>query len=61
MAGGSATIPYLDVMLSKLLNVKVFVGNPWASVSYPVDLKDVAEELGPSFSTAIGLALRNIE
>lgn len=61
LTGGSSFIPNLDAFLSKLLNVKVYVGDPWSRTAYPADLKPVLDELGPIMSVAIGLALRNIE
>lgn len=57
LTGGASGIPFIDTLLSKLLNVKVFLGDPWASVSYPLDLKEVLGELGPTMSVSVGLAL----
>lgn len=61
LTGGSSFVPNLDSHLSSLLNVKVFLGDPWARLAYPADLKPVLDELGPLMSVSIGLALRNIE
>lgn len=60
LAGGSSFLPNLTTYLEKALNIKVFIGDPWARVIYPVDLKPVLQELGPRFAVSIGLAMREI-
>lgn len=60
LSGGSAFLPNLTDYLSKLLNLKVIIGDPWARVSCPVDLKVALDEIGPRFAVAIGLAMREI-
>lgn len=61
LSGGSALIPYLDVRLSEIFNLKVYVGDPWARVIYDQGLKPALDSLGPRFTVAIGLALKKIE
>lgn len=61
LTGGSALIPYLDARLSETLNMKVYVGDPWARVIYDQGLKPALDAIGPRFSAAIGLALKKIE
>ncbi|MDD5031744.1 MAG: type IV pilus assembly protein PilM [Patescibacteria group bacterium] len=58
LSGGSSLLPNLVNYLSKILNIKVIIGDPWARVSYPVDLEPILSELGPKLSVAIGLAMR---
>ncbi len=60
LTGGSAFLPNIDEYLSKLLNIKVFVGDPWSRVIYPLELKSVLNDLAPRFSVAVGLAMREI-
>jgi type IV pilus assembly protein PilM len=60
LTGGSAFLPQLPQYLEQVFQLKVVIGDPWAQVSYPVDLKGVLEDIGPRFATAIGLALREI-
>ncbi|MEW6610159.1 MAG: pilus assembly protein PilM [Patescibacteria group bacterium] len=60
LTGGSAFLPGLSDYLSRLLAIKVFVGDPWARVIYPTELRPALEELGPRFAVAIGLAMREI-
>jgi type IV pilus assembly protein PilM len=60
LSGGSAFLPQLPEYLARVLNLKVFIGDPWARVVYPTELKATLQEIGPRFSVAIGLAMRNI-
>ncbi|MFH1171708.1 MAG: pilus assembly protein PilM [bacterium] len=60
LSGGSAFLPQLPEYLSRTLNLKVFIGDPWARVIFPMELKSALQEIGPRFSVAIGLAMRNI-
>ncbi len=60
LTGGSSFLPNLPEYLEGLFQLKVYVGDPWARVSYPVDLKPVLDEVGPQFASAIGLAMREL-
>jgi len=60
LVGGSSSLPNLDIYLSTILNLKVFLGNPWSVISYPEELKPVLDEVGPRLAVAIGLAARDI-
>ncbi len=60
LAGGSAWLSSLSDHLSKELGMKVFLGDPWGRVIYPVELKPVLKEIGPAMAVAIGLAMREI-
>lgn len=61
LTGGSSLLPNFDVYLSKALNIKVFVGDPWARTIYPESLKPVLDKIGPKMAVAVGLAMREIE
>lgn len=61
LTGGSSMLLNLAEYLSKVLDLRVFLGDPWARVIYPEELKPVLDEIGPRFSVAIGLAMRDIE
>jgi type IV pilus assembly protein PilM len=61
LTGGSAFLSSLDTYIAQSLGVKVFIGNPWARVSYPKDISDVLQQLAPRMGVAIGLAMREIE
>jgi type IV pilus assembly protein PilM len=60
LTGGSAFLPDLPNYLSRLLDVKIIIGDPWDRVVYPLELKPALEEIGPKFSIAVGLAMREI-
>jgi len=61
LTGGSALMPNMPNYLAKILDMKVIVGDPWARISYPVDLKPLLNEIGPRMAVAVGLAMREIE
>ncbi len=60
-SGGSAMLTDFADYLSKVIDKKVIIGNPWARVSYPAELKPTLDEIGPRMSIAVGLALRQLE
>lgn len=59
-SGGSSLLIDFTTYLSKIIDKKVIIGDPWARVSYPVDLAPTLKEIGPRMSIAIGLAMREI-
>ncbi|HTK04317.1 MAG TPA: type IV pilus assembly protein PilM [Candidatus Eisenbacteria bacterium] len=61
LTGGSAALPSIAGFFAKQLNIKVYLGDPWARVVYPDDLRPVLEEIGPRFAVSVGLAMRDIE
>ncbi len=60
VSGGSSFIPGLPQHLEKELRLRTYIGDPWARVVYPVELKPILTELGPRFAVAVGLAMREI-
>ena len=60
-SGGSAYLPNLAEYFSKILNIRVIVGDPWARIAFPEDLKPALDEVAPRFAVAVGLALREIK
>lgn len=60
LAGGSAWLPNMTQYLSSVLGIKVFIGDPWARIMYPVDLQPVLQQVGPRMAVAAGLAIREI-
>jgi len=60
LSGGSVLLPGLVNYLIKILNKNVMIGDPWAHVVCPDDLKPLLNEIGARMSVAVGLALRNI-
>ncbi len=61
LTGGSALLPSLPEFITSLMNVNAYLGDPWARVIYPLDLRPILDEIGPRFSVAIGCAMRDIE
>lgn len=60
LAGGSAGIPKIADRFTEVTGIKTVIGNPWSRVEYPPQLQKTLENIGPSFSVALGLAMRNI-
>lgn len=60
LTGGSSLLSNLPAYLSNLLQLRVFLGDPWARVVYPEELKPALDEIGPRFSVAIGLGMKEI-
>ncbi|HLC99498.1 MAG TPA: type IV pilus assembly protein PilM [Patescibacteria group bacterium] len=60
LTGGSSLLPTFAQYLETSLGIKTFVGDPWARVTYPTELKSLLQEVGPRFSVAIGLAMKHI-
>lgn len=61
VTGGSAMLPRLPEFLTGLMNVNTYLGDPWARVVYPEDLRPVLEDIGSRFAVAVGCAMRDIE
>lgn len=61
LCGGSAQLPGLAEYLSGNLHLPVSIGDPWGRIDYnPPSLGPVLKELAPSFSIAVGLAMREL-
>jgi type IV pilus assembly protein PilM len=61
LTGGGSLLPNLETHLSQRLNMRVFRGDPWARILYPDEVRPLLDEIGPRFSVAIGLAMREFE
>jgi len=61
LSGGSSLLPSFVYYLSKIINMKVIIGDPWSMISCPVELMPSLSELGPKLSVAIGSAIREVE
>lgn len=60
LTGGTAMLGHLTGYLSSVFNINCYIGDPWAKTIYPLDLKPVLTRIGPRFSVAIGLAMKEI-
>lgn len=61
ITGGAAHLPQIDTYLTSALNINVYLGDPWARVATPSGLRPVLDEIGPSYSVAIGLAMKDLD
>lgn len=61
VTGGGASLPGLVDYMVKKFGVEVMVANPFSKVEYPAFFQPVLKEIGPSFSIAVGLALRGLK
>jgi len=60
LSGGGALLLNLADYLSRRLNLKVIIGDPWSHINYPAELKPILNEVGPRLAVAVGLAMREI-
>ncbi|MFA5124523.1 MAG: type IV pilus assembly protein PilM [Patescibacteria group bacterium] len=61
LTGGTALLGHLPGYLSNTFNINTVIGDPWARVVYPVDLKPILDRVGARFAVPVGLAMREIE
>ncbi len=57
--GDGALLPGLSEFVSKSLGVNAKVSNPWNGINVDSKFKDIVAKGGPSYSVAIGLALKD--
>jgi len=60
LSGGGALLLNLADYLSRRLNLKVIIGDPWSHINYPAELTPILKEVGPRLAVAVGLAMREI-
>lgn len=60
LAGGGASLPGLVDQVARRFGLETAVGNPFARTVFPAFLQPVLKGIAPSFSVAVGLALRQI-
>lgn len=61
LSGGSAKIKGLDEYFSRITGIPTILGKPWRKISFDKRLSFAIENIGTSYSVALGLALRGIE
>lgn len=61
LSGGGSRMAGLSDFLQTTFYLPVYMGNPWYKIETPPELEDALLELGPIFTVAIGLALKEIE
>lgn len=61
VTGGAVSFPEFASFVSYTLDRPVTVADPFSKISYPAFMEDTIREIGPTFSTALGAALRHFE
>lgn len=61
LTGGGAQFPGVDIQLKDSLQRDVIKTNPFTKVAYPAFMEDIMKEIGPSFTVALGAAMRSFE
>lgn len=61
LSGGGALFPGMEAFVQDIVGRPVVKAHPFSKVSYPAFLQDIIKEIGPSFSVALGAALRSFE
>ena len=61
LSGGGALLSGLPEYLSKELDLKVIIGDPFSRIRYPKELEPVLQDVGPRLAVAIGLAMREVD
>lgn len=56
--GDGAMLPGLSEFIKKTFNVNVYVADPWVNIQIPNKLQALVEKNKPSYSVALGLALK---
>ncbi|MCD4756223.1 pilus assembly protein PilM [bacterium] len=59
LTGDGALLPGLSEYISQSLNVSASIANPWMNIVVDQKFKDIISKSGPSYSVAIGLALKD--
>lgn len=60
LTGGTSALPGLPLYVANSTQHVVEIGNPWVNISYPADLQKTLAGISLNYSTALGLALRNL-
>ncbi len=61
LTGGGSLLKGLKEKAESSFSIPVVMGDPFSKVEYPAFLENVLKQAGPSFSVAIGLALRRLQ
>lgn len=61
VSGGGALFTGVDVLLKNTLNREIVIANPFSKVAYPAFMQDTIRQIGPSFTAALGAAIRTFE
>jgi type IV pilus assembly protein PilM len=61
LAGGSSMLANFPNYVADALGLRVYIGDPWARVRYPLEIRGVLQESAARYAIAIGLAMRDIK
>lgn len=61
LSGGGASLKGLPDIAGKYFDAPISIASPFEKVAAPAFIVDVLKEAGPSFSSAVGLALRALK
>lgn len=61
LAGGLTLLPGLKEYFASVLKKEIEIVNPFTNIFYPPILEKTLKEMGPSYATAVGAALRGLE
>lgn len=61
LTGGGALFPGTDLHLKEVINKDIKLANPFAKVAYPAFMEDTMKSISPTFSVALGAAMRIFE
>ncbi|MFH1036849.1 MAG: type IV pilus assembly protein PilM [Patescibacteria group bacterium] len=61
LAGGSAKIPGLKKYFADTLKIETEIAHPFTDIFYPPLLEETIKKMGPSYTIAVGMALRGFE
>jgi len=61
LAGGGSLTPCLEEYFSEQLGVKTVIADPFLNIVCPSPLNEILKKMGPSYSIAVGSALKGLE
>ena len=61
LTGGGILLKGLPEFVSKNIDIKIEVGDPFSRIETPIFLQETLKEAGPEFSVAIGLAIKALQ
>jgi len=61
LAGGTALLPGLKEYFESQLKAEIEIANPFSFIFCPPILEKTLKEMGPSYTIAVGMALRGLE
>ncbi|PJE76268.1 hypothetical protein COV04_00075 [Candidatus Uhrbacteria bacterium CG10_big_fil_rev_8_21_14_0_10_48_11] len=61
LSGGSAMLAGFAEYLETTLKMRTYIGDPWARVRYPLELKSLLELSASRYGVAVGLAMRPLK